>query len=229
MPVLQFVGVSKRYALAGQSVVALEDVTLAVERGEFVALVGRSGCGKSTLLNLAGAMDLPTAGDVHIDGRSTSELNDDELTSVRRAKVGFVFQFFQLLPALSAVENVELPLQLAGRPHPRRRALEVLDLVGLQGLAARLPFQLSGGQLQRVAVARALVHAPCLLLADEPLGNLDSETAEGILDLLGRVHREVGTSVVMATHSLESALRADRVLQLSDGRLVSDGPPRRTA
>ncbi len=198
---------------------ALRDVTVEIDPGEFVAVIGRSGCGKSTFLNLAGAMDLPTRGEVHIDGVSTAQMSDEELTAVRRERVGFIFQFFQLLPTLSAIENVELPLQLAARSHPRRRALELMEIVGLDGLEDRLPYQLSGGQMQRIAVARALVHSPALLLADEPIGNLDTETSNGILDLLQRINTDLGTCIVMATHSLDSAARAGRILRLSDGRL----------
>ena len=222
MPALRFVNVSKHYAVADRLVPALRDISLEIEYGEFVALVGRSGCGKSTLLNLAGAMDLPSSGQVHIGDMRTSGMDDRELTAVRRKQVGFVFQFFQLLPTLSAVENVELPLLLAARSDARQRALAALDLVDLAGLADRLPHQLSGGQMQRVAIARALVHAPKLLLADEPLGNLDSETAEGILELMQRVNRDLGTSIVMATHSMNSTARAERVLRLSDGRMERD-------
>ena len=225
MPALRFTNVSKSYALADRSVPALRGITLDVDYGEFVALVGRSGCGKSTLLHLAGAMDLPNSGEVRIAEIPTSDLDDRELTAIRRKQVGFVFQFFQLLPTLDAVENVELPLQLAGVPEARRLALTSLEVVGLAGLADRLPHQLSGGQMQRVAIARALVHSPTLLLADEPLGNLDSETADAILDLLQQVNRDLGTSVVMATHSRTSASRAGRVLQLKDGRLEEDGVP----
>lgn len=222
MPALRFVNVSKHYAVADRFVPALHDISLEIEYGEFVALVGRSGCGKSTLLNLAGAMDLPSSGQVHIGDMPTSGMHDRELTAVRRAQVGFVFQFFQLLPTLAAVENVELPLLLAARSDARQRALEALDLVDLAGLADRLPHQLSGGQMQRVAIARALVHGPKLLLADEPLGNLDSETAEGILELMQRVNRDLGTSIVMATHSMTSTARAERVLRLTDGRVEHD-------
>ena len=222
MPALRFVNVSKHYAVADRFVPALHDISLEIEYGEFVALVGRSGCGKSTLLNLAGAMDLPSSGQVHIGDMPTSGMDDRELTAVRRAQVGFVFQFFQLLPTLAAVENVELSLLLAARSDARQRALAALDLVGLAGLADRLPHQLSGGQMQRVAIARALVHGPKLLLADEPLGNLDSETAEGILELMQRVNRDLGTSIVMATHSMTSTARAERVLRLTDGRVEHD-------
>ena len=222
MPALRFVNVSKHYAVADRLVPALHDISLEIEYGEFVALVGRSGCGKSTLLNLAGAMDLPSSGQVHIGDMPTSGMDDHELTAVRRKQVGFIFQFFQLLPTLAAVENVELPLLLAARSDARQRALAALDLVDLAGLADRRPHQLSGGQMQRVAIARALVHAPKLLLADEPLGNLDSETAEGILELMQRVNRDLGTSIVMATHSMTSTARAERVLRLTDGRVEHD-------
>ena len=203
---------------------ALRDVTVEIDPGEFVALIGRSGCGKSTFLNLAGAMDLPTRGEVYVGGVSTARMGDTELTAVRREQVGFIFQFFQLLPTLSAVENVELPLQLASKPRPRQRALELLELVGLDDLGDRLPHQLSGGQMQRVAIARALVHSPALLLADEPIGNLDTETSSGILDLLQHINSGLGTTIVMATHSHDSAAQAGRILRLSDGRLSREAP-----
>ena len=219
MPALRFANVSKHYAVADRFIPALRNVTLEVKQGEFVALVGRSGCGKSTFLNLAGAMDLPSSGQVYIDDTPTSGMDDRELTAIRRKHVGFVFQFFQLLPTLSAVENVELPLLLASRPGARKRSLLALDRVDLAELADRLPHQLSGGQMQRVAIARALVHSPKLLLADEPLGNLDSETAFGILELLHRLNRDLGTSIVMATHSMISAARVKRLLGLNDGCL----------
>lgn len=219
MSALRFANVSKHFAVADRFVPALRNVTLEVKQGEFVALVGRSGCGKSTFLNLAGAMDLPSSGQVYIDDTPTSGMDDRELTAIRRKHVGFVFQFFQLLPTLSAVENVELPLLLASRPGARKRSLLALDRVDLAELADRLPHQLSGGQMQRVAIARALVHSPKLLLADEPLGNLDSETAFGILELLHRLNRELGTSIVMATHSMISAARVKRLLGLNDGCL----------
>lgn len=219
MSALRFANVSKHFAVADRFVPALRNVTLDVKQGEFVALVGRSGCGKSTFLNLAGAMDLPSSGQVYIDDTPTSGMDDRELTAIRRKHVGFVFQFFQLLPTLSAVENVELPLLLASRPGARKRSLLALDRVDLAELADRLPHQLSGGEMQRVAIARALVHSPKLLLADEPLGNLDSETAFGILELLHRLNRDLGTSIVMATHSMISAARVKRLLGLNDGCL----------
>jgi putative ABC transport system ATP-binding protein len=209
--------VSKQYVTEGMPVLALQDVSLQIGQGEFVALVGRSGCGKSTLLNLAGAMDFPTSGTVSLDGVVTSELGDAALTKLRREKVGFVFQSFQLLPALSVAENVELPLLLAGSSRAREAALSQLRWVEMEGYADRMPYQLSGGQAQRVAIARALVHSPRLLLADEPTGNLDSTTSELILALLRRVSTEQNTTILMATHSAEAASIADTVVHLRDG------------
>lgn len=219
MALLELQNVSKQYQ-ADQTVVrALDGVTLEAAAGEFVSIVGRSGCGKTTLLNLAGAMDFPTTGKVILDGADTSNLDDAKLTAIRRNKVGFVFQFFQLLPTLTTVENVELPLLLAGNTACRELALERLRWVEMEELASRLPHQLSGGQMQRVAIARALVHSPRVLLADEPIGNLDSTSAEIVMKLLRRVADEFHTAVLMATHSLEAAEIADTIVQLRDGRI----------
>ena len=217
--VLQIDRVTKDYVNDGQCVHALDGVSLDVTAGEFVALVGRSGCGKSTLLNLAGAMDFPTSGEVRLDGVATSSLGDAGLTRLRRSKVGFVFQSFQLLHTLSVVENVELPLLLAGQSHVREAALKSLCRVEMEPLAGRFPHQLSGGQMQRVGVARALVHSPKLLLADEPTGNLDSATGSVILELLRRLNTELKTTIVMATHSPELAAAAQSTVQLRDGRI----------
>jgi len=219
MAILSLQNVSKEYASDGQSVRALERVTLDVNEGEFVALVGRSGCGKSTLLHLAGAMDFPTSGTVLIEDRSTSDLNDAQQTELRRNKVGFVFQSFQLLHTLTVQENVELPLQLAGRTGVRELALERLHWVELGGLGARYPHQLSGGQMQRVAIARALAHSPRILLADEPTGNLDTATGGVILELLLRLTREQKTATIMATHSVEAASICDTLVKLRDGHV----------
>ena len=212
--------VVKDYQTDGELVRALDDVSLRMGAGEFVVLVGRSGCGKSTLLNLSGAMDFPTHGRVLLDGVVTGELNEAQLTRLRREKVGFVFQSFQLLHTLSAAENVELPLLLAGNAHARPRALEALAAVDLAGLAHRMPHQLSGGQMQRVAIARALVHAPRLILADEPTGNLDTTTGNSILELLRRICSEQKTAILMATHSVEAAGMADKVIRMQDGRFL---------
>jgi len=212
--------VSKTYLSNGQSVDALHGVSLEVHEGEFLAIVGRSGCGKSTLLNLAGAMDFPTSGRILLEGQSTSELSDYGLTLLRRKKVGFIFQSFQLLNTLSVLENVELPLLLAGESETRTRAQRQLELVEIGDLAARMPHQLSGGQMQRVAIARAMVHEPRLLLADEPTGNLDTQTGNLILALLRRIADEQRTAILMATHSAESAAFADAIVKLRDGRIA---------
>lgn len=219
MPVVGFDSVVKEYSSEGVAVRALDDVSLSIEPGEFVSLVGRSGCGKTTLLNLAGAMDFPTSGEVFVDGHTTTRLSDAELTSIRREKVGFVFQFFQLLPTLTVAENVELPLQLAGRTNVRGTALDRLRLVEMESYAGRYPHQLSGGQMQRVAIARAIVHGPRVLLADEPIGNLDSTSAEVVMKLLRRIADEMQTAILMATHSLEAAQITDTIVTLRDGRI----------
>jgi len=216
---LRFEHVSKNYVADGIAVPALHDVSLQVEAGEFVALVGRSGCGKSTLLNLAGAMDFPTSGQVVLDGVVTSSLSEAGLTKLRREKVGFIFQSFQLLQTLTAVENVELPLMLAGRRDARTSAKERLAWVEMESYADRMPYQLSGGQMQRIAIARALVHSPRVLLADEPTGNLDTSTSDLILDLLRRITTEKNTTLLMATHSAEAAGIADTMVRLRDGQV----------
>ena len=225
--ILKFERVGKEYVPDGAPVCALEDVSLEVERGEFVALVGRSGCGKSTLLNLAGAMDFPTSGRVFVDGVVTSGLNDAQLTRLRRDKVGFVFQSFQLLPTLSVIENVELPLMLAGSSGARAIARERLGWVEMEAYDTRMPHQLSGGQMQRVAIARALIHSPRILLADEPTGNLDSSTSARIIDLLRGIASQKDTAVLMATHSVEAAAISDRIVKLHDGRVIEVIEPAR--
>jgi putative ABC transport system ATP-binding protein len=219
MPILSLQNVRKEYSTDGQPVRALDGVSLDVEAGQFVALVGRSGCGKSTLLNLAGAMDFSTSGSVLLDGVATSSLKDAELTKLRREKVGFIFQSFQLLNTLTVLGNVELPLLLAGRTNAREAVRERLRWVELDGLGERYPHQLSGGQMQRVGIARALIHGPKLLLADEPTGNLDSTTSNVILELLRRLSREQNTATVMATHSAEAAALADVAVHLRDGKI----------
>jgi ABC-type antimicrobial peptide transport system, ATPase component len=221
MALVELRNVIKDYDTDGERVRALDGISLTFESGEFVAIVGRSGCGKSTLLNLAGAMDFPTGGGVLIDSERTSAANDSALTQIRRNKIGFVFQSFQLLHTLSAVENVELPLLLSGRHSARQTAIECLASVELAGLENRMPHQLSGGQMQRVAIARALVHSPKVLLADEPTGNLDNATGTKILQLLLRLTREKDTATLMATHSDEAAAIADVVVTMRDGKVVN--------
>lgn len=221
MALLEVRNVTKLYRTGNASVVALQDVSLDVDEGDLVALVGKSGCGKSTLLNVSGAMDFPSSGEVVLDGHVTNQLNDAGLTRLRRDKVGFVFQSFQLLHTLTAAENVELPLLLAHKFRTRATAIERLRWVEMEEYADRYPHQLSGGQQQRIAIGRALVASPRLLLADEPTGNLDTSTGETVLALLARTAREFGIAVVMATHSSESAALVDRILRMRDGRLES--------
>lgn len=220
MGILHLEHVSKDYVTEGSPVAALHDVNLEFQAGEFVALVGRSGCGKSTLLNLAAAMDFPTSGTVLLDGVNTSYLSDFALTQVRREKVGFIFQSFQLLPTLSVIENVELPLMLAGNEQARRLASERLSWVEMDTYASRMPYQLSGGQMQRVAIARALANGPSILLADEPTGNLDTTTSELILALLRRIADQGNTTILMATHSIEATGKVDTIVRLQDGRVL---------
>ncbi|MDG4552734.1 MAG: ABC transporter ATP-binding protein [Candidatus Competibacter sp.] len=197
------------------------DLTLDVPRNQFVALLGQSGSGKSTLLNLLGGIDLPDAGQIRIDGRLLTDLSEIERTRFRRRHIGFVFQFFNLIPTLTAEENLLLPLELNGLASPDRRdrALELLDNVGLGNRRQSFPERLSGGEQQRLAIVRALVHDPLLVLADEPTGNLDAATGERILDLLLALHRQAASAIVMVTHSREVAARADRILVLDGGRI----------
>src|SRR5258706_14435357 len=220
-PRLELRQVTKIYSSDGQNVAALQEVSLSVEAGTVSALVGRSGCGKTTLLNLAGAMDFPTSGEVLIDGRATSSLSEEELTALRRTRIGFVFQFFQLLPALTAMENVELPLLLAGTAGARNAARDRLAWVDLAEKADSFPYQLSGGQMQRVAIARALVHSPEILIADEPTGNLDNASGDQVLGLLRDAAQRFGATVLLATHSAEAAAIAQTSVQMRDGRIAA--------
>jgi putative ABC transport system ATP-binding protein len=207
-----------------RSVTALDEVTLTIPRGEMVSIIGQSGSGKSTLLNLVGGLDRATTGDVLIDGESLAGLHDDKLTQVRRDKIGFIFQFFNLLPTLTSLENVGLPLHLRGWPRRKvdERARELLSLVQLGDRLTHLPEELSGGQRQRVAIARALSVYPPILLADEPTGNLDSRTGEDILTLIRDLHSRLGATVVMVTHDAHVAQTCQRTITLRDGRIVED-------
>jgi ABC-type lipoprotein export system ATPase subunit len=220
-PRLELRRASRIYQTNGQKLEALRDISLTFDPGTITALVGRSGCGKTTLLNLAGAMDFPTSGEVLIDGRPTGSLSEQELTALRRARVGFIFQFFQLLPALTVLENVELPLLLADAANSRQIAQERLDWVGLAEKKDAFPYQLSGGQMQRVAVARALVHSPEILIADEPTGNLDNTSGDQVLGLLRDAAARFGATVLIATHSAEAAAIAQTRVQLRDGRIAA--------
>jgi putative ABC transport system ATP-binding protein len=216
-------GVSKRFD-GRRNVTALEGVDLEIGRGEMVTIVGPSGSGKSTLLNLIGGLDRPSAGEIEIDGARLSSLRDSELTRVRRDKIGFIFQFFNLLPTLSCLENVALPLHLRGWPKGKTatRARELLELVGLGGRVEHLADELSGGERQRVAIARALSIYPPVLLADEPTGNLDSTNGAAILRLIHDVHDRLGATVLIVTHDSGVAESAPRTIHLCDGRIVQD-------
>jgi len=207
-----------------RQVTALEDVDLSIGRGEMVSIIGPSGSGKSTLLNLIGGLDTPTSGQIEIDGSRLSGLPDDDLTRMRRDKIGFIFQFFNLLPTLNCIENVSIPLHLRGWPKKKiyERATELLNLVGLGGRVDHLPDELSGGERQRCAIARALSVYPPVLLADEPTGNLDTRTGAEILKLIRDVHARLGATVMIVTHDIEVAESCGRVITLRDGRMVED-------
>ncbi len=218
---IQVESVSKVYGLGAERVVALHDVDMTVERGELVGLVGASGSGKTSLLNLLGCLDRPSSGTVRFDGRDLFAMDDAALTRFRATTLGFVFQSFNLFELLSASENVEYPLELQGMPATKRRRLarEALERVGLEAKGDRRPDQLSGGEKQRVAIARALVHRPDLVLADEPTANLDSETSERIVALLCELNRQLGATLVVATHDPALIARLGRVVSIRDGRV----------
>ena len=217
MSILNLDNVRKLYNGGETPVEAVRGVTMRLEAGDFVALMGPSGCGKSTLLHLCGAMDRPTSGKLIIEGTDIQELNDDRLTKLRRERLGFVFQFFNLLPTLTVRENIELPLQLSGERETEKRARELAERVGLGHRLRHYPQQLSGGEMQRAAIARAVIHRPALLIADEPTGNLDSANGENVLNLLQELNRDLGLTILMATHSQETAAAAKRVLTMRDG------------
>jgi putative ABC transport system ATP-binding protein len=214
--------IRKTYSGEGSSVDALRGVTLSMRSAEFTALTGPSGCGKSTLLNILACVDRATSGSLEIAGTDVSSLSDDQLTGVRRKSIGYVFQFFNLLPTISVAENVALPLMLAGigRALTRTAVADALDRVGLGDLAQRRPGALSGGQQQRAAIARAIVHKPAIILADEPIGNLDTVTGDEILKLLRTLRERDGAAILMATHSPEAAAAADRVIRMRDGEIA---------
>jgi len=222
--VIRLVDVSKIYDGAGTQVTALASVSLAITPGEFVALMGPSGCGKSTLLHLVAGVDLPTSGEVRVDGQALAQLSDRALSQFRRDRVGIVYQFYNLLPTMSAWENVALPALLAGLPAQavRERAEERLRQVGMLHRKDHWPHELSGGEMQRVAIGRALVNGPSVLLADEPTGNLDSKAGREVLELLAALNAERGVTILLATHSQEAAAFAQRIIHLRDGT-ISDG------
>jgi putative ABC transport system ATP-binding protein len=232
MAVIELRDVWKTYHLGDVRVHALRGVSVDVDAGEFVAVMGASGSGKSTFMNLVGCLDQPTRGTYRLDGAHVSQMSVDERAAIRNRRIGFVFQQFNLLARASAIENVELPLVYAGVPfdEQRRRAREALVSVGLAGREEHMPTQLSGGQQQRVAIARALVNRPSLLLADEPTGNLDTETSLEIMELLVGLHRNEGMTIVLVTHEPDIATYPDRQITFRDGQVVADArTPRRPA
>ena len=215
-------GLTKEYQSGDHTLTVLRDVSFSVEQGTFVAIVGPSGSGKTTLLGLLAGLDTPTRGTVALDDADLSALDEDARARLRGEKVGFVFQSFQLIPTLTAIENVQVPLELRGEPSATERAADVLDRVGLGDRLDHFPTQLSGGEQQRVAIARAFANRPRILFADEPTGNLDSDTGRRIVELLESLNRESGSTVVLVTHDLGLAGRTRRIIRLSDGSVVSD-------
>lgn len=221
---IELINVYKIYLMGNEQVYANDNINLTINRGEFVAIVGKSGSGKSTLMNIIGALDKPTSGKYILNGRDTFTMTDDELAEIRNKTVGFIFQQYNLLPKLNLLENVELPLLYAGisNKERQRRALESLARVGLKEKYANMPNQLSGGQQQRVSIARALAGNPSLLLADEPTGALDSKTSREVLNFIKKLHSE-GNTIVMITHDNAIALEAKRIVRIKDGQIIFDG------
>jgi putative ABC transport system ATP-binding protein len=222
-PLIELTDISKRYTIGALQVVALNGVSLQINKGEYVALMGPSGSGKSTLMNILGCLDTPTEGTYLLNGKFVSELSEGELAGIRNKEIGFVFQSFNLLPRQTALENVQLPLVYAGIKKEDRllRAEEVLKQVGLSDRQSHKPNELSGGQRQRVAIARALVNSPSIILADEPTGNLDTKTSHEIMELLEKIHLQ-GNTIIIVTHEEEIAQRAKRIIRLRDGKVESD-------
>ena len=216
-------GLTRRFQSGPKTITVLDDVSVSIAAGEFVAVMGPSGSGKSTLLALLAGLDRPSAGGVTIDGEAIEAMGEDKLALLRRRKIGFVFQSFHLLSNFTAAENVMLPLELLGAPSPRQRAAELLARVGLEGRGHHYPSQLSGGEQQRVALARAFAPDPAVLMADEPTGNLDGENGRIVLDMMLALRREHGTTLVLVTHDPALAALSDRIIRLRDGRVVEGG------
>ena len=224
---IEFQDVCKYYRMGGETIAAADHISMRIEKGEFAAIVGQSGSGKSTCMNIIGCLDVPSSGTYLLDGRDVGQMNKNELAEIRNELLGFIFQQYNLLPKLTLLENVEVPLMYAGVPRAERheRAKVALELVGLGGKLRHRPNQLSGGQQQRVSIARALVGEPAVILADEPTGALDSHTSREVLNLLQQLHR-AGNTVVLITHDNSIAVQAQRIIRLEDGRVVYDGDAR---
>lgn len=222
MKILKVENLTKTYGSGENLVHAVDDVSFSVEKGEFVAIVGASGSGKSTLLHLIGGVDRPTSGKIFVDGNDISKMNDDKLAVFRRRQVGIVYQFYNLIPILTVEENITLPCDLDGRGVDRERLEMILDSFGLRARRKHLPNQLSGGQQQRTSIARALINNPSLVLADEPTGNLDSKSSEEVMSMLKMCNQSYGQTVIMITHNLDIAKQADRIITISDGKIVEE-------
>ena len=222
MSILQTTELKKYYGAKPNITRALDGVTLSIEKGEFVAIVGASGSGKSTLLHLIGGVDRPTSGKIFVDGNDISKMNDDKLAVFRRRQVGIVYQFYNLIPILTVEENITLPCDLDGRGVDRERLEMILDSFGLRARRKHLPNQLSGGQQQRTSIARALINNPSLVLADEPTGNLDSKSSDEVMSMLKMCNQSYGQTVIMITHNLDIAKQADRIITISDGKIVEE-------
>ena len=222
MEILKVENLTKTYGSGENLVHAVDDVSFSVEKGEFVAIVGASGSGKSTLLHLIGGVDRPTSGKIFVDGNDISKMNDDKLAVFRRRQAGIVYQFYNLIPILTVEENITLPCDLDGRGVDRERLEMILDSFGLRARRKHLPNQLSGGQQQRTSIARALINNPSLVLADEPTGNLDSKSSEEVMSMLKMCNQNYGQTVIMITHNLDIAKQADRIITISDGKIVEE-------
>lgn len=222
MEILRVENLSKVYGKGENKVVALDNVSFSVEKGEFVAIVGASGSGKSTLLHLVGGVDRPTKGKVFIDGKNIYAMNDDKLAIFRRRQVGLIYQFYNLIPILNVEENITLPLELDNREVDKKTLKELLELLGLEHRSKHLPNELSGGQQQRVSIGRALITNPAIILADEPTGNLDSKSSDEIVALLKKSNKEYNQTIIMITHNMEIAKEADRIIKIEDGRIVEE-------
>ena len=222
MAVLEVKELTKKYGEGESEVIALDHVSFSVERGEFVAIIGASGSGKSTLMNMIGGIDYPTSGSIIIDGNEIQAMSEDELAIFRRRNLGIVYQFYNLIPTLTAEENIALPWKLDGRKENKERLSEIVNMLGLEKRAKHLPGQMSGGQQQRVSIGRALINEPAFILADEPTGNLDSKTSREILDILKFTNQKYKQTILLVTHDEKMALQANRIITIGDGKIIKD-------
>ena len=222
MAVLKVKELTKKYGEGESEVIALDHVSFSVERGEFVAIIGASGSGKSTLMNMIGGIDYPTSGSIIIDGNEIQAMSEDELAIFRRRNLGIVYQFYNLIPTLTAEENIALPWKLDGRKENKERLSEIVNMLGLEKRAKHLPGQMSGGQQQRVSIGRALINEPAFILADEPTGNLDSKTSREILDILKFTNQKYKQTILLVTHDEKIALQANRIITIGDGKIIKD-------